>query len=174
MGSPSDPVTTEDESPRVKQVAWPTRRSLKQPTDIQLVAYLSGYVDGEGCFCVSLSPRATLKTGWEVRPSFSVSQNADRAAFLNEMRKYFGCGTIRPDRSDKTVKYEIRSLKYLVERVIPHFQQFPLRSEKQDVFEKFSQVCQMMVDKKHLQKEEMKLIRRLASRINGGKRKYMF
>ena len=44
-----------------------------------LSAYISGYVDGEGCFTVSIAPRAKLLAGWEVRPSLSVSQNGDRA-----------------------------------------------------------------------------------------------
>src|SRR5579864_2891306 len=67
-----------------------------------LSAYISGYADGEGCFTISISPRATLAVGWEVRPSFSVSQNGDRAEVLYALQAYFGCGSIRPDRSDKT------------------------------------------------------------------------
>src|SRR5947199_4294050 len=86
-----------------------------------LSAYISGYADGEGCFTVSISPRPTLRVGWEVRPSFSVSQNADRSEVLILIQQYFGCGTLRPDRSDKTVKWETRSLPLLIERVIPHF-----------------------------------------------------
>ena len=69
-----------------------------------LSAYISGYADGEGCFTVSIAPRATLAVGWEVRPSFSVSQNGDRAEVLHALKAYFGCGSIRPDRSDKTLK----------------------------------------------------------------------
>jgi LAGLIDADG DNA endonuclease family protein len=68
-------------------------------------AYFAGFVDGEGCFTVSFSPRSKLLIGWEVRPSFSVSQNADRSEVLVLMQQYFGCGSIRPDRSDKTLKY---------------------------------------------------------------------
>ena len=82
-----------------------------------LSAYISGYVDGEGCFTVSISPRAKLLVGWEVRPSFSVSQNGDRAEVLHAIQAYFGCGSIRPDRSDKTVKWETRRLEDIVERV---------------------------------------------------------
>src|SRR5215218_9465850 len=67
-----------------------------------LSAYISGYVDGEGCFTVSISPRAKLAVGWEVRPSLSVSQNGDRAEVLHAIQAYFGCGSIRPDRSDRT------------------------------------------------------------------------
>src|SRR2546427_2110037 len=69
-----------------------------------LSAYISGYADGEGCFTVSISPRAKLLMGWEVRPSFSVSQNGDRVEVLHAFQAYFGCGSIRPGRSDKTVE----------------------------------------------------------------------
>jgi hypothetical protein len=69
-----------------------------------LSAYISGYADGEGCFTVSIAPRATLAVGWEVRPSFSVSQNGDRAEVLHALQAHFGCGSIRPDRSDRTLK----------------------------------------------------------------------
>ena len=37
-------------------------------TSEYLSAYISGYADGEGCFTVSISPRAKLLVGWEVRP----------------------------------------------------------------------------------------------------------
>jgi LAGLIDADG DNA endonuclease family protein len=53
-----------------------------------LSAYISGYVDGEGCFTVSIAPRATLLVGWEVRPSLSVSQNGDRAEVLRLVQAY--------------------------------------------------------------------------------------
>jgi LAGLIDADG endonuclease len=77
-------------------------RDAREATD--LPSYISGYVDGEGCFNVSIGPRPTLRVGWEVRPSVSVSQNGDRSEVLTEIQRYFGCGTIRPDRSDQTLK----------------------------------------------------------------------
>jgi LAGLIDADG endonuclease len=101
-----------------------------------LSAYVSGYVDGEGCFTVSISPRATLLLGWEVRPSFSVSQNGDRAEVLQALQALFGCGSIRPDRSDRTLKWEIRRLEDILDRVIPHFEAYPLMSGKRRDFER--------------------------------------
>ena len=58
-----------------------------------LSAYISGYVDGEGCFTVSIAPRATLLVGWEVTSGFSVSQKGDRAEVLQAISAYFGCGS---------------------------------------------------------------------------------
>ena len=108
---------------------------------INLPSYLSGYVDGEGCFTVSICPRPTLRVGWEVRPSLSVSQNGDRSEVLLLMQEYFACGTLRPDRSDKTLKWEVRSLPLLVARLIPHLWQYPLLSGKQSDFESFADIC---------------------------------
>ena len=59
-------------------------------------AYISGYADGEGCFTGSISPRGTLRTGWEVRPSFSVSQSGDRAEVLHVLQAYFGAEASGP------------------------------------------------------------------------------
>src|SRR3989440_5176295 len=108
-----------------------------------LSAYISGYADGDGCFTVSISQRAKLLVGWEVRPSFSVSQNGDRAEVLHVIQAYFGCGSIRPDRSDKTLKWETRRLDDLVGRVVPHFERYPLMSGKRLDFERFASVCRL-------------------------------
>src|ERR671926_227754 len=101
-------------------------------------------MDGEGCFTVSISPRAKLAVGWEVRPSLSVSQNGDRAEVLQLIQGYFGCGSIRPDRSDKTLKWETRRLEDILACVIPHFELYPLLSGKRSDFELFARICLSM------------------------------
>jgi hypothetical protein len=138
-----------------------------------LPSYISGYVDGEGCFTVSISPRPTLRVGWEVRPSLSVSQNGDRAEVLLEIQRCFGCGTLRPDRSDKTVRWEVRSLPLLVERIIPHFRAYPLRSGKRNDFEFFASTCEAMLRGRHLEPAGLEQIVRWANAMNpSGKRGY--
>jgi hypothetical protein len=138
-----------------------------------LPSYISGYVDGEGCFTVSISPRPTLRVGWEVRPSLSVSQNGDRNEVRLEIQDYFGCGTLRPDRSDKTVKWEVRSLPLLIERVIPHFHRYPLRSGKRNDFELFASTCEAMARGRHLEPDGLREIVRWADAMNpSGTRRY--
>jgi hypothetical protein len=138
-----------------------------------LSAYISGYADGEGCFTVSISPRAKLRVGWEVRPSFSISQNGDRAEVLHVLQAYFGCGSIRPDRSDRTLKWETRRLDELVDRVIPHFVRHPLLSGKQFDFERFAFVCRLMADGEHRRREGLIKIVAIARGMNpSGKRRY--
>lgn len=136
-------------------------------------SYLSGYADGEGCFCVSVNPSRRHRLGWEIRPSFSVSQNGDRAAVLEIYRREWDCGTIRPDRSDRTLKYEVRSIKELVTRVVPHFERYPLLSSKQDDFRRFSEVCRLLAEKAHTTPDGLQRILALAGQINlNGRKKF--
>ena len=138
-----------------------------------LSAYISGYVDGEGCFTVSIAPRSTLRVGWEVRPSLSVSQNGDRAEVLHALQSYFGCGAIRPDRSDRTLKWETRCLEDLLERVIPHFERYPLLSGKRLDFEQFAAVCRLMAGGAHRDRLGLVRIVGLARAMNpSGRRRY--
>jgi hypothetical protein len=138
-----------------------------------LSAYISGYADGEGCFTVSIAPRASLRVGWEVRPSFSVSQNGDRAEVLQLIEATFGCGTIRPDCSDRTLKWETRRLEDILDRVIPHFEHYPLLSGKRSDFERFAAICRLMADGAHRSRDGLIEIVELVRVMNpSGRRRY--
>ena len=140
---------------------------------MDLNSYISGFADGEGCFCVSFQPSRRHRFGWEVRPSFSVSQNAERAELLSRIREVWQCGSIRPDRSDKTLKFEVRNISDLVEKVLPHFQAYPLVSSKQADVSRFKRVCQLMREGRHLEREGFEEIVKVAMEMNpSGKRKY--
>src|SRR3954468_1945375 len=140
---------------------------------VDLPSYISGYVDGEGCFTVSISPRPTLRVGWEVRPSLSVSQNGDRSEVLLAIQRHFDCGTLRPDRSDRTLKWEIRSLPVILAVIVPHFWRYPLQSGKQGDFELFADICERMSRGEHREPEPLQRIVRMAGEMNpSGKRGY--
>jgi len=140
---------------------------------MDLDSYISGFVDGEGCFCVSFQPSDRHRFGWEVRPSFSVSQNADRAELLYLIQEKWECGFIRPDRSDKTLKFEVRNIGDLVAVVLPHFRRFPLMSPKQTDVDRFTRICELVNNGQHLELEGFEQIVRIAMEMNpSGKRKY--
>jgi hypothetical protein len=152
---------------------WTEQHAGSQPCSIDLPSYISGYVDGEGCFTVSISPRPTLRVGWEVRPSLSVSQNGDRIEVLLAIQRYFDCGSLRPDRSDRTVKWEVRNLSLLVTRVVPHFERHPLLSGKRKDFELFADICRRMVRGEHRVPRGLTEIVRRAGQMNpSGKRRF--
>ena len=114
-----------------------------------------------------------MLVGWEVRPGFSVSQNGDRAEVLHAIQAYFGCGSIRPDRSDRTLKWETRRLEDILGRVVPHFERYPLLSGKQYDFDRFASICRSMAQGAHLRRDGLIEIVKLAREMNpSGRRRY--
>ncbi len=179
VGSPpilyrGDPVTTD-----AKAEASVYRRGqhagsyLPQKKHMDFASYVSGFVDGEGCFSVSFNLRAKLKTGIEVRPSFSIGQNERSLKLLRAIEQFFGCGSIRYSSRDACYRYETRDIRELMRKILPHFEKFPLQSDKAKDFKIFRDICERMTMAKHLNPKHLRQIIHLAYRMNGsGKRKY--
>ena len=135
--------------------------------------YITGFVDGEGCFSISFTKREKMKTGIEIRPSFSIGQNKKSLKLLQDIMHYFGCGSIRFSKSDQTYKYEVRSINDLRKKIIPHFKKYPLKTSKNADFLKFNWICDQIASSKHLNKDCLVEIIEQAYLMNeSGKRKY--
>jgi hypothetical protein len=134
--------------------------------------FVTGLTEGEGCFCVSFALRSKLKVGLEARPSYALSLNERDRELLGDLQTYFGCDWIRQSRSDRTFKYEARSVHDLLDRIVPHFEAYPLRGVKRRAFEGFAMVCQMIGQGDHLRPEGMERIVRIAYEMNLGKRRH--
>jgi hypothetical protein len=140
---------------------------------LQFESYISGFTDGEGCFCVSFNLREKLKTKIEVRPSFSISQKKHSLKLLQQINKHFACGSIRYSKSDGTYKYEVRNIADLNNRIIPHFVKYPLQSAKYNDFLRFQKVCLAIQQNLHLSKKFLPDIILTSYEMNlSGKRKY--
>ena len=167
-----EPVTT-DPKGEVRQMSNNTSALVRQKTSMEMASYITGFVDGEGSFLVSFSRRPALVTGIEVRPSFSVSQHERSREVLLKVQKHFGCGTIRYDGHDQTYKYEVRSLKDLLEHVIPHFETYPLQTAKALDFDRFVYICSLMRTGGHRSRNGLEEILHIAYAMNHyGARRY--
>lgn len=135
--------------------------------------YITGLVEGEGCFCVSFNLRSSLRVKIETKPSFSISLNKKDLELLKRIREYFQVGGIRFSRSDRAYRYEVKDIKDISERIIPHFESYPLQGAKKEDFEKFKQICQMVRANLHLSPKHLPKIIDIAYSMNpSGKRRY--
>ena len=132
--------------------------------------YITGFAEGEGSFYVGISPRK-MNTGWEVRPSFSLSQNKKDRDLVYSLTNFFGCGFVRPSKKDNMVKYEVRSLKDIQNKIIPHFEKYQLEGRKRKDFEDFRKVVNLMKENKHLEKEGLSEIVKLALKMTKNPRR---
>lgn len=138
-------------------------------------SWISGFVDGEGCFSISFSKREKLTTGIEVRPSFSIGQKADSVKALENIKNFFDCGSIRYSPRDGCYKYEIRSISEIIKKIIPHFEKYPLQTQKKNDFDTFARICKDINQNKHLNADVLKTMIKDAYTMNkAGKRKYSF
>ena len=144
-----------------------------QEIDVGIGNYLSGFTDGEGCFYVGVHPTNNVRLGLQVIPEFHVSQNGERLSVLKLFVETLDCGIIKrnaPVNSrDKTFVYVVKRHNELYEKVLPFFERFPLRSEKNQEFLKFAEVVRLMLYKEHLTSNGLKKILEIAFSMNGRK-----
>ena len=136
--------------------------------------YVTGLVDGEGSFYVGILPRSHNYVGWEARPSFSLSQNEENKELVFKLKDFFRCGTIRPSKKDRMIKYEVRSFKDLSQKIIPHFDKYQLAGEKKKDYEVFKKAIKIISKEKHLEKSGLIKITRLALEMTKNPRRIKY
>jgi len=131
--------------------------------------WVVGFVDGEGCFSVSVhrNPRFAIRTnGWQLRPVFQVYQHERHRAVLVGLIRFFGSGRIRSKGPNSQVlTYAVDSMRDQRERIIPFFEHHPLVVKRAD-FEKFAAVVQLLTKKEHFTPEGFERAVRLAYGMN--------
>jgi len=140
---------------------------------MDIKSYVTGFVDGEGCFLISFSLRSKMKLGIEVRPSFSVSQHQVSRDIIFFLQEFFSCGGVRFSKKDQNYKFEVRNISDLIKNIIPHFKKHPLKTSKREEFERFAHICQLIHSNQHLSREGLEKIIKLSEKVNvRGNKKY--
>nr|ATI20303.1 LAGLIDADG endonuclease [Juglanconis sp.] len=130
--------------------------------------FVTGFTDGEGSFMIRVRKNAKYRTGFVVEVYFSMDLHKKDLKILQEIQAYFGgVGKIREDVNDK-VKFRVESLKDIVKEIIPHFDKYPLITQKLADYLLFRDVVNMMVNKEHLTKEGLNKIVSTKAVINLG------
>ncbi len=138
----------------------PEREPDNQQERLITIGWVTGFVDGEGCFSIGLTrqpdrvDRKGYRTGFQVSHDFVVTQGARSVHVLHELQKFFGVGHVNvnsrhDNHRENLYRYNVCRRADLLNVVIPFFRQFPLRSAKQRDFESFARCVELMVDQKH-------------------------
>ncbi len=142
-----------------------------QQERLKTIGWITGYVDGEGCFSVSFIKNATTKSGWQIFPEFVVTQGGKSKVSLEFLQHFFGCGKIFVNRRydnhrEHIYRYCVRSQGELLNIIIPFFKQHTLRTAKQEDFKHFANILHQMQLKKHLTLRGMRSIARRVEKMN--------
>jgi hypothetical protein len=129
--------------------------------------WITGFVDGEGCFFVGINEHPEMSAGYQVLPEFTVVRHERDVQLLYALKAYFGCGVVRKDHGDR-MAYRVRGKEHLLRHIVPFFVKHPLKSRKRVEFQKFRRILLMMEAGDHLTAEGVEEIRRLAAQVNRG------
>ena len=129
--------------------------------------WITGFVDGEGCFHVGINANAEMTAGFQVLPEFTVVQHERDVQVLHALKAFFGCGVVRVNHGDR-MAFRVRSKQHLLENIVPFFIEHPLKTKKNVDFQKFRQVLLMMDADMHLTSDGVEEIRSIAKQMNRG------
>ena len=147
-----------------------------QQERLRVACWITGFTDGEGCFSVAVIKNPTTRFGKQIFPEFVVTQGAKSLPALVEIQTYFGCGKIFVNKrydnhNEHLYRYCVRSVTELREKIIPFFEQYPLRTYKKNDFVFFKKVVAMMFKKEHLSVRGRNRILQLVSQMNQRKKR---
>jgi hypothetical protein len=137
--------------------------AVNQQERPDLEQWAVGFVDGEGCFSISVVRNRVCRLGWQVQHEFSVTQLAPSRPALELLIGVFGCGNIienrrHDDHREQLLRFSVKRRSDLVGRVVPFFEERPLRTAKRLDFERFVFVLRLMQDGAHLTDEGLREI----------------
>src|SRR5215213_6282316 len=117
--------------------------------------WVTGFVDGEGCFSIGFVRQADrpgrvgYKLGYQVTHEFAVTQGVQSIRCLHELHEFFRVGQVLQNKRydnhrEHLYRYVVRRRADLLGTVIPFFRRHPMRSSKQENFEKFARCIERL------------------------------
>ena len=127
--------------------------------------WIVGFVDGEGCFHVSILTQKSLVLKKQVLPEFTVVQHKRNIHVLYALKSVFKCGVVRVNHGDR-MAYRVRGHNNLLSAILPFFEKHKLKTTKRLDFEIFRDVVYMMEKGEHLTPQGLQSIEKCANRMN--------
>lgn len=109
--------------------------------------FITGFVDAEGSFTITVIKDPRYKAGYRVEFIFSISLHKKDLAILMLIQAYFGgFGKIKLATTKDKASFVLRSRKQITEVLLPHFDLFPLITQKQADYILFKQAFELILN----------------------------
>jgi len=130
--------------------------------------FVTGFLDAECSFIISIVLNNKYKTGWRIDPHFSIELHGKDLLLLKQIQSFFGVGSIIVRKSNNQVIFTVTSIKDLTIKIIPHFEKYPLITQKRADYLLFKSVVYLMNRKEHLTQDGLRQIVGLRAAMNTG------
>lgn len=126
--------------------------------------FVTGFIDAEGSFSMSIFKSKTAAIGWTIEPCFIITLHKKDIELLNKIQSFFEVGTVST-AGDKFALYRVRSRNSLLV-IISHFNKYPLQTTKVNNFILFCNILNLMGKKYHVDIEGFLNIASLINKLN--------
>lgn len=98
---------------------------------------------------------------------YKITQKSHSESVLYDIKDYFSAGSVVIDnRKTVTKKFHITNLKFILEKIIPHFERYPCLTSKALNFKDWKKVATLISTKKNLTSEGVVEIKNILSKMN--------
>jgi len=129
--------------------------------------FITGFVDAEGSFTVSVLKSSSTRTGWQVGARFKLTTHIKDLSLLNDIQTYFG-GVGKIVIFKDTCTFRVDSLKQISSVIILHFDKYLPVTQKLGDYLLFKDIVSMMNNKEHLTLQGLNKILSLKASLNLG------
>lgn len=101
-------------------------------------------------------------------PTFVILLDKRDLKLLTQIRDFFGAGIINMASNNTAVRFDVRKIEDINSVVIPHFNKYPLKTQKLADFLLFKDAVELVNKDEHLTEEGLKKIMAIKASMNKG------
>lgn len=133
--------------------------------------YIVGFVDGEGCFAITISKHKTKRLRRDARLIFEIEMRGDDREILERLQYTWKCGLLYDLKYPRYgwkphVKYAIKNHQDIFRILIPFFKKYPLQAKKRKDFKDFCEAAEIFKQKRHLTEEGIAELEKIRKFMN--------
>ena len=131
--------------------------------------FITGLFDAEGSFVTTVLNNSRYKTGWNVQARIQIKMHERDRALIQSIQDFFGgIGYVSKPNNTSTVEFRVTTTKDIVDVIIPHFDSYPLITQKYSDYILFKQIVLLMLNKEHKTYEGIQKIINIKASLNLG------
>ena len=134
--------------------------------------FITGLFDAESSFVVTILKNPRYKTGWNVQARVQVKMHEKDRALIESIQKYFGgigyVSKLNNTSAQASVEFRVSTLKDIVGVILPHFDNYPLITQKHSDYLLFKEIVLLMLNKEHNTSEGLQKIINTKASLNLG------
>lgn len=131
--------------------------------------WVTGFADAEATFSLKISKSSAIRSGWNVTPEFQITLHNRDLLLLRKIHSYFGIGIVNERQTRNQSYYTVQSARAIANVIIPHFDQYPLITQKRADYLLFKQAIGLLLSgQSRSSLEEIKKILSIKWSMNKG------